>query len=70
MHTGELGWLSHFFSIQGDAMRPKKAQRLYQIVLLYPNNMTRTVHVRAVTREVAERRAMKRNRSAIGVKHA
>ena len=51
-------------------MRPKKAQRLYQIVLLYPNNMTRTVHVRAVTREVAERRAMKRNKSAIGVKHA
>jgi len=51
-------------------MRPKKAQRLYQIVLLYPNNLERVVKVRATTREVAERRAMKRNTSAIGVKHA
>ncbi len=51
-------------------MRPKKAQRLYQIVLLYPNQMTRTVPVRATTREVAEKRAMKRNKSALGVKHA
>jgi hypothetical protein len=51
-------------------MRPKKAQRLYQIVLLYPNNMTRTVPVRATSREIAEHRAMKRNRSALGVKHA
>lgn len=51
-------------------MRPKKAQRLYQIVLLYPNNLERVVKVRATTRGVAERRAMKRNASAIGVKHA
>ena len=51
-------------------MRAKKAQRLYQIVLIYPNNLTRTVKVRATTREIAENRAMKRNRSALGVKHA
>jgi hypothetical protein len=51
-------------------MRPKKAQRLYQIVLIYPNNLTRTVKVRATTREIAESRAMKRNKSALGVKHA
>jgi hypothetical protein len=51
-------------------MRPTKAQRLYQIVLLYPNNMTRTVPVRATSREIAERRAMKRNKSALGVRHA
>ena len=51
-------------------MRRVKAQRLYQIVLLYANGMTRTVQVRATSREVAESRAMKRNRSAIGVKHA
>jgi hypothetical protein len=50
-------------------MRAKKAQRLYQIVLVFPNNVTRTVKVRATTREIAEKRAMKRNRSAIGVKH-
>jgi hypothetical protein len=51
-------------------MRTKRSQRLYQIVLLYPNNMTRTVPVRATTREIAEQRAMKRNKSALGVKHA
>ena len=51
-------------------MQTKKAQRLYQIVLIYPNNMTRTVKVRATTREIAEKRAMKRNKSALGVKHA
>ena len=50
-------------------MRPKKAQRLYQIVLIYPNNMFRTVKVRATTRLIAEDRAMKRNKSALGVKH-
>ena len=50
-------------------MRPKKAQRLYQIVLVYANGMTRTVSVRASSREVAENRAMKRNKSALGVKH-
>ena len=51
-------------------MRPKKAQRLFQIVLLYPNNLQRVVHVRATTREIAERRALKRNKTALGVKHA
>ena len=51
-------------------MQTKKAQRLYQIVLIYPNNMTRTAKVRATTREIAEKRAMKRNKSALGVKHA
>lgn len=51
-------------------MQSPKAQRLYQIVLLYPNGVERTVMVRATSRKVAERRAIKRNESAIGVKHA
>jgi hypothetical protein len=51
-------------------MRPKKAQRLFNIVLIYPNGLTRDVRVKATSREVAEDRAMKRNKSAIGVKHA
>lgn len=51
-------------------MRPKQAQRLYQIVLTYPGGVTRTVKVKAISREVAESRAIKRNKTAIGVKHA
>lgn len=50
-------------------MRQKKAQRPYNIVLIYPMNVTRTVLVRASTREVAESRALKRNPGAIGVKY-
>jgi hypothetical protein len=50
-------------------MQTKKSKKLYKIVLVYENNMTRTVSVRAATREVAERRAFKRNPGAKGVKH-
>lgn len=48
-------------------MQLKKAQRHYQVVLTFPNNMTRTVSVKASGRETAERRAMKRNPTATGV---
>lgn len=50
-------------------MRTKKSKFLHKIVLVYDNDMTRTVKVRATTREIAERRALKRNPSAKGVKH-
>ncbi len=50
-------------------MRTKKSKQLFTIVLFYENDMTRTVKVRAATREVAEKRALKRNPSAKGVKH-
>lgn len=49
-------------------MRVKKAQQMYQIVLVFVNDMTRTVKVRASSREIAENRALKRNPSAIRVK--
>lgn len=49
-------------------MQTKKAQRPYQITLTFPNGLSRTVPVKASTREVAERRALKRNPSATGVK--
>lgn len=49
-------------------MRPKKSKRLYAIVLEFENAMTRTVKIRAVTREIAERRALKFNPSAKGIK--
>jgi hypothetical protein len=49
-------------------MRTKRSKQLYTIVLVFENNMTRTVKVRAASREVAEARALKRNPSAKGVK--
>jgi hypothetical protein len=50
-------------------MRTKKSQRLYTVVLTYENGLTRSVQVRAASREVAESRALKRNPNAIGVKY-
>lgn len=49
-------------------MRIKKSKRLYKITLEFHNGVTRDVPVRAVTREIAEKRALKRNPSALRVK--
>jgi hypothetical protein len=49
-------------------MRIPKKSRLFRIVIVYENNMTRTVEVKASSREVAEARALKRNRGAVGIK--
>jgi hypothetical protein len=49
-------------------MRSRPGQKLFRVVLQYPNEMTRTVTVKASSREVAESRALKRNPRAIGVK--
>ena len=48
-------------------MKAKKASRVYNITLVYENNLTRDVKVRASSREVAETRALKRNPNAIGI---
>lgn len=48
--------------------RNKKDKQSYSITLEFPNAMTRSVKVRASSREVAERRALKRNPAAIGIK--
>lgn len=49
-------------------MRLKKSKRPFTVVLLFANEVTRTVTVSAASRKVAENRAMKRNPNAIGVK--
>jgi hypothetical protein len=49
-------------------MRIKKSKLLFHITLVYQNGITKTVPVRAVTREIAERQAVKRNPNCIGVK--
>lgn len=49
-------------------MRPKSKAKLYNVVLVFANDMTRTVMVKATSREVAENRALKHNPSATGVK--
>jgi hypothetical protein len=50
-----------------DVMLKKATQKHYYVVLVFPKGLTRTVSVRAATREVAERRAMKRNPGCVGV---
>ena len=51
-------------------MRTKKSKQLFRVELEYENGMTRTVKIRATSREIAEKRALKFNPSAKGVKHA
>ena len=52
-------------------MRSRSTKRLFTVVLIFANNVTRTVHVKASDREVAENRALKRNPNAVGVqRHA
>lgn len=48
--------------------RAKKDKQSYTITLEYANALFRTVKVKASSREVAERRALKRNPTAIGIK--
>lgn len=49
-------------------MQTKKAKQLYNIVVVFENGMTRTVKVKASSRESAETRALKFNPRAKGVK--
>lgn len=49
-------------------MRTKKSKQLFTIEVEFENGMTRYVKVRAVSREVAERKALKFNPSAKRVK--
>lgn len=49
-------------------MRQKSTSKQHSITLEFKNGVTRTVKVKAATREVAEERALKRNPSALGVK--
>jgi ribosomal protein L1 len=46
----------------------KKSKQPFTIVLVFPNGLTRSVKVKAVDRETAERRALKFQPSAIGIK--
>lgn len=50
-------------------MQTKKSKQRFTITLEFENGTTRTVKVRAVTREVAERKAMKFHPAAKGVKY-
>lgn len=50
-------------------MQIKKSKRLFVVPLKFKGGITRSVNIRAVTREVAEQKAMKRNPSAIGIDH-
>ena len=63
--------LAHLGLCKGDASsmsRFKPQQELFILTLEFPKGLTRTVKVKASNRETAERRALKRNPTAIGVK--
>lgn len=49
-------------------MQLPKSTKEFKVTLEFKNSVTRTVSVRATTLEVAERRALKRNPAATGVK--
>jgi len=51
-------------------MQTKKSKQLYTIVVEFENGLTRTIRVRATTREIAEKRALKFNPSAKGVRRS
>jgi|tagenome__1003787_1003787.scaffolds.fasta_scaffold6003017_1 hypothetical protein len=49
-------------------MQFKSPKQLYSVVIEFNNGMTKTVRVKAVSREEAEKRALKFNRAAKGIK--
>jgi len=49
-------------------VQQKKSKQLYRIPLEFANGMTRTVKVKATSRETAELRALKFHPGATGVK--
>lgn len=49
-------------------MQKKKSKQLYHIELEFKNGLTKRVSVKAIDRPTAEKRALKFNPSAIGVK--
>lgn len=51
-------------------MQLKKSKQLYHVELEFPNGLTRQVKIKASSREVAEKRALKFHPNAIGVKHS
>jgi len=54
---------------KGPAVQIKKSKQMYTVVLEYANGITRTVKIKANSRETAEDRARKFHPHAIGVKH-
>lgn len=49
-------------------MQQQSRKKKFSIELVFPNNLTRHVQVKATDREAAERRALKFNPSALRVK--
>jgi hypothetical protein len=50
-------------------MQKKAQKKAYCITLVFKNNITREVYVRANSRKTAEARALKRNSTAVRVGH-
>lgn len=61
---------SSFSPYERTKVRVKASKKVHTITLVYENNLTRTVKVKASSREIAERRALKRNPNALGVQRS
>lgn len=48
-------------------MQIKSSQKLYHITVIYSDGKTRTLNIKASSREVAEQRALKRKPHAVAV---
>jgi hypothetical protein len=54
--------------MKGPEVQKKSKKQLYRIPVEFANGMTRTIKVKATSREVAEQRALKFSPGAKGVK--
>jgi len=48
-------------------MQKEKSQKHFEVIVLLNSGKTKTVHVKASTRAVAERRALKRTERAVDI---
>ena len=53
---------------KGVSLQHKRSKQPFHVIVEFKNGMTRNVTVRAMNREIAERRALKFHPSAVGVK--
>lgn len=73
-HTGgslfELAFVSSYFypQLKGSQLQTKSNKKLHQVTVEFKNGSTKTITVKATDQDAANKRALKFNPSAIGVK--
>ena len=52
------------------SVRIRSEKKLYHVIVVYPNSVTKTIKVMASNREVAEQRALKRAPGAVSIQRS